>query len=407
MISHRLLAAGRRLAVMPLLSAILAAGTVPPTDGGLDRQALQRSLDAVHEAGMYGVYAGVRDGTRTWRGAAGVADLATGRPVRPDLVHRIGSITKVFTAVAVLRQVERGAVELDAPVGRYLPGLLPGERGRKVTVRMLLNHTSHIAEYLPLAFPSAVEGSPASLDANRFRTFTQEELAGLGLGAPATGEPGTTPGAYSNTNYVLAGLVLEQVTGEDAERHITREVIDRAGLRHTSFPRTPHIPGPHSKAYTTLFGTIDPPREYSVYDMSWASTAGAITSTMDDLNRFFRALLRGELIGAAQLAEMQKTVVVGSVAAPFRYGLGIMPLDLPCGRFWGSDGGVFGMGTRSVSSPDGRRQASFGINSTWYQRLDENGAIVPSPIDTALNAHTVLALCGPGTATPPLRPLPR
>ncbi|RVX38518.1 D-alanyl-D-alanine carboxypeptidase [Nonomuraea polychroma] len=391
------------MAVATATSALLAAGTLAApaaaTPEGLDRRALQQSLDAVHEAGMYGMYSHVRDGSRTWRGASGVADVDTRRPVRPDMVHRVGSITKTFTAVAILQQVERGAVELDAPVGRYLPDLVPGERGQKITVRMLLNHTSHIADYIGPAFPSLLEGSPKSLDDNRFRTFAPEELVKLGLDGTPTGEPGVAPGSYSNTNYILAGLLLEKVTGTDAEDYITRNVIRKAGLRHTSFPRTPRIPGPHSKAYESMFGLIDPPRDYSVYDMSWGGAAGAVTATMDDLNRFYRALLRGELVGAAQLAEMQKTVTVLAGGAPIDYGLGIYAMDLPCGRFWGHSGGVWGMETQSMSSPDGVRQMSFGVNRTKHQTIDENGAIVFGPIDHAMGAHFLLALCGPDTAT--------
>jgi D-alanyl-D-alanine carboxypeptidase len=206
------------------------------------------------------------------------------------------------------------------------------------------------------------------------------------------------PGSYSNVNYVIAGLLLEKVTGVGAEQYITRNVIRKAGLRDTSFPRTPYIPGPHSKAYESLFGLIDPPRDYSVYDMSWASTAGAMMSTMDDLNRFYRALLRGQLIDAARLAEMQRTVPVQVGGGQVDYGLGLYFLDLPCGRFWGHDGGVLGMGTQSLSSPDGERQVSFGINLMKYQHLDENGGIEPSPIDFALVDHLLLALCGPSEA---------
>ncbi|WP_336212268.1 serine hydrolase domain-containing protein [Nonomuraea sp. LPB2021202275-12-8] len=395
----------KRLMAGAGLSALLVAGSATPAgaapaerDPGLDRRGLQETLDATHQAGMYGVYSAVRDGRRDWQGAAGVADVATRRPVRAEMRHRVGSITKTFVSVAILQQVERGAVELDAPVARYLPGLIPGERGRKITVRMLLNHTSHIGDYIAGAFPSLLEGSPASLDDNRFRTFEPGELVELGLAAAPTGEPGTAPGSYSNTNYVIAGLLLEKVTGVDAEKYVTREVIRRAGLRHTSFPRTPHIPGPHSKAYESLFGWIDPPRDYSVYDMSWAGTAGAVVSTMDDLNRFYRALLRGELIGSEQLAQMQTTVTVLAGGGAIDYGLGLYFVDLPCGRFWGHDGGVFGMGTQSLSSPDGSRQLSFGLNRTKYQRIDENGNIEISPVDVALGSHFLLALCGPDTA---------
>ncbi|GGT12311.1 serine hydrolase domain-containing protein [Nonomuraea spiralis] len=388
------LTAGMLLAATPAQAAPTPAA--PARETGPDRQALRRSLNAVHEAGMYGIYSAVRDGERDWRGAAGVADVATNRPVRPDMLHRVGSITKTFTAVALLQQVARGTVELDAPIARYLPDVVPGERGQKITVRMLLNHTSHIADHVGPAFPSLLQGTFESLDDNRFRTFSRRELVDLGLAAAPTGEPGATPGIYSNTNYLLAGLLLEKVTGENAERYITRNIIRKAGLRHTSFPRTPVIPGPHSKAYESMFGFIDPPKDYSVYNMSWITTAGAVVSTMDDLNQFYRKLLRGELIGPAELAEMQKTVPVAGVSGA--YGLGIYATDLPCGRFWGHSGGVFGMATDSYTSPDGARQLSMGVNRTKYQSLDENGNIVISPIDYATVDYLLLGLCGQSSA---------
>ncbi|GAA3679967.1 serine hydrolase domain-containing protein [Nonomuraea antimicrobica] len=393
--------AGALLAVATLTGpagARTADVTTTSRAGGLDRQALRESLDAVHEAGLYGIYSEVRDQDQTWRGASGVADVDTNRPVRPDMVHRVGSISKTFAAVAILQQVARGTVELDAPIGRYLPDLVPGERGQQVTVRMLLNHTSHLGDYVGPAFPSLLEGSTRSLDDERLRDIAPEELVKLGLAAAPTGQPGATPGSYSNTNYVLIGLLLEKVTGTDAEQYITRNVIRKAGLRHTSFPRTPHIPGPHSKAYESWYGLIDPPRDYSVYNMSWAYTAGAVTSTMDDLNRFYRALLGGRLIEPAQLAEMQKTVPVLAGGGAMAYGLGLYSLDLPCGRFWGHDGAVFGMTTLSLSTPDGKRQLSLGMNLTKYQRVDENGQIEPSPIDAALNRYALVAACGPGDA---------
>ncbi|WP_030542006.1 serine hydrolase [Streptomyces albus] len=372
-----------------------AAETASPTAESLDRGALRTTLAAVHEAGMYGSYSSVRERAERWTGAAGLADVDTGRPVRPGMRHRVGSITKTFTAVAVLQQVERGRIRLDAPVADYLPDLIPGGRGRDVTVRMLLNHTSGIGDYVLGAFPSLAENSAASLDEGRFRSIRPEELVRLGLAAPATGRPGEQPGSYSNTNYVIAGLLLEKVTGRDAGTYITRHVIDRAGLRATSYPRTPYIKGPHSRMYESFHGLIDPPRDYSVYDMSWASTAGSLISTTDDLNRFYRALLTGRLIGPAALDEMLRTVPVAAGPAHIDYGLGIYVLDLPgCGRFWGHDGAVFGAGTIALSSRDGKRQFALGLNLMKYQRLNEDGtALEPSPIDDAVNEHLVQALC--------------
>ena len=108
----------------------------------LDPAELKAAIENVHRAGIPGVFAEVRDGSQVWRGAAGVADVATGRPVTADMRHRVGSITKTFTAAAVLQQVQGGQIALDSPIGRYLPRLVPGERGNAITVRMLINHTS-------------------------------------------------------------------------------------------------------------------------------------------------------------------------------------------------------------------------------------------------------------------------
>ena len=120
----------------------------------LDSAALDAAMENVHRAGIPGLFAEVRDGDQVWRGAVGVADVDTGRPVTADLRHRVGSVTKTFTAAAVLQQVEAGRIGLDTSIGRYLPGVVPGERGDAITVRMLINHTSGLAEYLPYAYPS-------------------------------------------------------------------------------------------------------------------------------------------------------------------------------------------------------------------------------------------------------------
>lgn len=398
-------AVGTTLLLFTAVPTASAAGTTrSAARDALDRTALRGTLDAFHEAGMYGAYSAVREGRDRWKGASGLADVDTGRKVTPNMRHRIGSISKTFTAVAILQQVEKGRISLDAPVTRYVPDLFPGadrERGDAITVRMLLNHTSHLGDYVLGAFPSLAQNSTASLDEHRFRTIRPQELVRLGLATPATGSPGAQPGSYSNTNYVLAGLILEKVTGQKAATYLTRHVIDRAGLHHTAFPRTPYIKGPHAKMYESFYGLIDPPRDYSVYDMSWGYTAGALTSTMDDLNRFYAKLLTGKLIGRASLAEMQRTVPVNvGPGVAIDYGLGIYTLEIPgCGRFWGHDGGVFGAGTLSLTRADGERQLSLGFTLMKYQRLNEDGtALEPSPIDEALNVHVATALCdAPGT----------
>lgn len=367
----------------------------------LDRKALRQSLDAVVRAGMYGTYSDVWNGDAHWRGASGVADIKTKQPMKPGMEHRIGSTTKTFTAVAILQQVDQGRIDLDSPIARYLPDLIPGERGQEITVRMLLNHTSGIADYIDAAFPSNVSfpkpETAQSYDDNRFREFRPRELVKLGLDLPPTGKPGEQH-VYANTNYIIAGLLLEKLTGTSAEKYITRHVIDKAGLRHTYFPRTPYIIGPHSKAYESLYGAIDPPRDYSVYNASYGGMAGALISTMEDVNRFYRALLTGRLISVEQLKQMQTTVPVPGAEKIGRvYGLGIFAQDQPCGRFWGHPGRFWGMETESWSSPDGRHQVTAGYNLTAYQRVDQTAE---HPIDSAKQVHMTQALCGSVKGTP-------
>lgn len=353
---------------------------------------LRAALDAVHRAGVPGVFAAARAGRHTWRGAAGVADRRTGRPATPDLRHRVGSLTKTFTAVAVLRLAERGRLSLDAPVGRYLPGVVPGERGDRITVRMLLNHTSGLPDYLPYAFPSLqtfpAAGSTRSLDDNRHRRFGRAELIAMGVGAPAA------DGVYSNTNYLLLGELLEAVTGTPAEQHITRAVIEPAGLRDTGFPAGEHIVGAHPRMYESFFGLIDPPRDYSVYDMSWVSTGAALVSTLADVNRFYGMLLGGRIVGAASLEQMRVTVpVVSQTGERIDYGLGLHRFTVDgAGPVWGHDGTVWGAQTMTMVSADGERQLSVATNLARWNSLTPEGRPQPHPIDEALSDLYRLAM---------------
>ncbi|SOD63372.1 D-alanyl-D-alanine carboxypeptidase [Streptomyces zhaozhouensis] len=368
----------------------------------LDPAALDAAIENVHRAGMPGLFAEVRDGAQVWRGAAGVADVATGRPVTADLRHRVGSVTKTFTAAAVLRQVEGGRIGLDAPIGRYLPKLVPGARGEAITVRMLIGHTSGLAEFLPYAYPSlkgmpvVADTGPQSLEDHRFTRFDPLELIERGVTAPPVGTPGGAPGVYSNTNYLLLAQLLEEVTGTAAELHITRDVIEPAGLRDTAFPVGPHIEGPHSRLYEAWFGMIDPPADYSVCDMSYAGPAASLISTVADLNRFYRLLLAGEIVSPSSLAQMRRVgPVVSQDGRTIDYGLGLHPMEgHGQGAFWGHGGTVWGGGTLAMIRADGERQMAVAVNLQRWNALDSSGRPRPHPLDDALAALYRVALYG-------------
>ncbi|WP_420037320.1 serine hydrolase domain-containing protein [Streptomyces sp. cg28] len=368
----------------------------------LDPEKLNAALEHVHHAGIPGLFAEVRAGEQVWSGAAGVADVDTGRPVTADMRHRVGSVTKPFTAAAVLQLVDSGEIALDTPISTYLPKSVPGPRGDAITVRMLINHTSGLAEYLPYAYPSLkafpdlANTGPQSLDDHRFTRFHPAELIRMGVDAPPFAAPGGTPGLYSNTNYLLLGELLEAVTGATAEQCITRNVIERAGLRDTRLPTGPHIEGPHSRIYESWFGMIDPPRDYSVFDMSWVGPAAALTSTVADLNRFFALLLAGEIVSPSALVQMRRTApVVSQEGQIIDYGLGLHPMTAP-GRdtFWGHGGTAWGAGTLAMTRADGRRQMAVAVNLQRWNTLDSSGRPQPHPIDAALEDLYRVAMYG-------------
>ena len=193
------------------------------------------------------------------------------------------------------------------------------------------------------------------------------------------------------------------MTGRDPADEITTRIIRPLGLGDTYFPGTdPVIRGPHAGAYFALLGV----RDLSEYNMSWAWMAGALVSTTDDLNDFFRALLGGRLLSPALLAQMRTTVPFDpALPDAGGYGLGIYWAATPCGPVWGHDGAVIGHITMSLHLPDGHsRQSSFAMNLSHYQVPGE-----PHPIDLAWMQFFVTALCPgstPAGASPMTLPTP-
>ncbi|MFI8457737.1 serine hydrolase domain-containing protein [Kitasatospora sp. NPDC085464] len=332
-----------------VLAAPAASGTGRPDPARPDLvrpNLVQQGLDAlVRTDGVPAALATVRGrdgGVRHY--TAGVADLATGARVPVDGQVRIGSNTKTFTAVVVLQLVGEGKVDLDAPVDTYLPGLVRGDGidGRRITVRQLLQHTSGLPDYEGLI-------DEASL---RDRYFEPRDLLDVALRQKQQFAPGERFG-YSSTGYVLAGLIVQRVTGRPLAEEIDRRVVRPLGLRHTYFPavgdRT--IREPHPKGYRK--DTAGSLRDFTELDPSAGWAAGQMISTDSDLNRFFSELLAGHLLPPAQLAQMRTTVPVGTTG--MASGLGIFRRPLSCGGvYWGHGGDIPGYETRGGVTEDGR-----------------------------------------------------
>ncbi|MGW3090119.1 serine hydrolase domain-containing protein [Streptomyces sp. NPDC001108] len=338
------------MAVTVLTGAVMAAGALSPSAASAARpDTVQRSLDTlVREDRAPAALATVTDREgRTRVYTAGVGDLKTGAKVPKDGQVRAGSNTKAFTAVVVLQLVAEKKVALNAPVDTYLPGLLRGDGidGRHITVRQLLQHTSGIPDYV----------DQRAILENPQRYYEPRELLDAALARKAHFAPGEK-WEYSNTNYLVAGLIVQKVTGRPLGEEIGRRIVDRIGLRHTYFPapgdmtiREPHPKGYHRDAAES------PWREYTELDPSWGWAAGAVVSTNSDLNRFYTALLGGKLLPQAQLAEMRTTVPTEGAGQGVRYGLGLTSTPLSCGGvYWGHGGTIPGYFTLGGVREDGR-----------------------------------------------------
>ncbi|WP_369382297.1 serine hydrolase domain-containing protein [Streptomyces sp. cg36] len=346
-----LLSAAVLLVAVPVAEAG-AAAPVPPSDG------LRSAVRQMVTDGFPGVVAYARDGRGESRAAAGSADLATGEPARPGQRFRIASNTKAFVSTVLLQLEGEGRLSLDDPVERWLPGVVRGHGndGTAVTVRQLLNHTSGI--YDPTTEPGFF--APYLEDHDWDHVYTPRQVIGMAVRHAPLFRPGRG-WAYSNTNYLLAGLVIEAVTHRSAPEEIHRRIIAPLGLTHTSFPVTDSgVPGPHLHGYD--FERRDVTRFSPSYD--W--TAGAMISTVDDLARFARALFTGRLLLPAQQRELQRTV---DLPAASGYALGVRRAELPCGTpggaptvVWQTDGGGPGYTSMSLITADGGRQLVLAAN---------------------------------------------
>jgi D-alanyl-D-alanine carboxypeptidase len=276
-----------------------AAGTT--TTGGIE-QASEADLDAAleksfEESDAPGVVAAVQTPEYTWVGALGVADRASKEPMTPDVHHRIGSVTKTFTATLLLQAADEGLLSLDDKIDQYVEGVPNGD---KITLGQMADMTSGIASY------TEDDRWVDEWSSDRDRVWKPEELAQIGIKESPLFDPGKE-WFYSNTNYVLIGLVLEKVTGKPIGDLYREQIIEPLDLKNTSFPEPADssIPEPHAQGYT-LQGESSgrEPIDSTDWSTSEAWTAGQMISTADDLLVYGRALGTGEgLLSPEQQSE--------------------------------------------------------------------------------------------------------
>ncbi|MFI6016405.1 serine hydrolase domain-containing protein [Streptomyces sp. NPDC051287] len=348
-----------------LSAALLAPAAAAPAAG---HRATREAVRTAVAAGVPGVTATARDPHGTWSTTVGVGDTRTGAPRSASDHYRVGSITKTFVATVLLQLEAEGRLSLDDTVDRWLPGVVRGHGndGRRVTVRQLLDHTSGIYNYTSDDGFVRTYFLKDGFLRHRYDTLTPAELVALAMRHAPDFAPGTD-WSYSNTNYVLAGMVIKAVTGHSYAEEITRRVIEPLRLTGTVVPGTrTTLPSPSSRAYSKLAETATGPAyDVTALNPSLASSAGEIISTSADLTRFYQALLRGRLLPAHQLKEMKTTVPVPGDPGS-AYGLGLIDRTLSCGvHVWGHDGGIHGSSSTAATTADGRHALAVNFNGDW------------------------------------------
>jgi D-alanyl-D-alanine carboxypeptidase len=326
------------------------------------RPALQRVMEDVVAAGFTGVQLRVTDAHGEWTASAGHREIGGTEKPSTEGAFRIGSNTKTFTAALVLRLVAEDGIDLDAPVADLLPKFTLDPR---ITVRMLLQHTSGVYNFTGdfedgELVPGITWQGKAWVE-DRFRTFSPEELVEFALAKPLNFEPGTA-WSYSNTNYVLARLVVEAATGRPFPEEMRRLVLDPLGLKDTVVPETsPDIPGEHAHGYYRL----EEDGEVRIVDVSRmnpsrVSTGGDMISTTKDLQAFITGLLGDEFLPAGLLAEMVEPYP--TPIPNMGYGLGVFVQETAGGTLITHNGGIASYAALMFSTPDGSRTLTASLN---------------------------------------------
>ncbi|QLY33386.1 serine hydrolase domain-containing protein [Nocardia huaxiensis] len=339
-----------RRVLLVLSAAMLFAGAAE-TPAVADAGRWQRAVDGIAAMGASGVQVHVHGPGGDWDGSAGVNEMSFLVPVLGGGRFRIGSITKTITATSLLQLVGDGRIGLDDGVAGWLPefGIDP-----RITVRMILAQTSGLADYL-----NGGGGAPPLVGdtlGDIRRTWEPAEFVHWATDKPLQFTPGSG-WAYSNTNYIVAGLLIEKASGLPYNANVYSRITMPLLMYGTSVPQTMEdILGPHAHAYYNYGGG---PVDVTYQNPSYVWAAGGIVSSARDLDTFLGGLLGGRLLPPHLLAEMR---AARPVNGSYGYGLGLYEYHLGNGCVgYGHEGYVNGYSSIAMRSADGSRGISMSV----------------------------------------------
>jgi len=325
------------LSIAAALVSACIAYSEPPTDAAIAAAADRLAAKALSQAGAVGLSVGVaRNGNVIVSKGYGLAEAEHDANADGDSMFRIGSITKQFTAAAIMRLVDQGRITLDDPITRHLPGY--NTHGREITVRHLLTHTSGIKSYTDLKRIMVDEPE---------REFKRQDLLDMVQNEPLAFEPGTRF-AYCNTGYYLLGMIIERVSGKDYCAYMQEEIFNPLGLTCTRCDSNTAIIKGRAQGYTVSDGTLVNDRGLAT---STPFAAGMLLASAHDLVVWADALAAGKIVSRASYTIMSTPFeLVGGGATDYGFGLIIDSLD---GHVRIQHGGnIFGFSAMLARFPD-------------------------------------------------------
>ncbi len=360
---HRLCRAATAMFILTAAACDNEPSVLPPTPLASE---LQRVLDlSVAKPGVVlpGAIAYYKDSAhQPWSGAAGQGDLSSRIAMRGHDRFRAGSVLKTLLATVVLQHVESGALSLDAKLPTLLaePVTAGFPQANQISLRMLLNHTSGIPEWVNDEVHARAASEPS-------RVWSADEALAIAAAQPPAFAPGTAWG-YSNTNYTLVGLILDRVGGKSWRQQVRERVIDRLGLAGTTLPEPGDttLPGDYAHGYHAAPGGI---LDLTAVDPSMAGAAGghALVTTAPDLARFVDALLAGQLFTKSETLTAMTTMIDAphESGLPHHYGLGLETFTMPNGtRVIGHSGSTAGYAVMMFRIPGQDATLITAVNTT-------------------------------------------
>ncbi|SDY99662.1 D-alanyl-D-alanine carboxypeptidase [Amycolatopsis xylanica] len=356
------------------LTALPALADDVPEIPPINETALRAAIAGLPDIDTTGALVRITGEKGQWSGTSGVSDLRSDAPVRPDGYFRIGSTTKVYTAVMVLQLAQEHRIDLDEPVQRYLPGLLPADYPR-IPVYTLLDHTSGLPS---VDIPELYD--PQWILRHRYDHWSPRQVVETALRHPIDFQPGTAQ-KYTNTAYVTAGMLVEKVTGRSYARNLRERITEPLGLCHTYYPNDdPRLPNPAARGYLNVDGvdltgihtdivTRDGSKFADVTEMNQSipGAAGAIISTAADLDAFITGLFDGRLLGAEMMPRLftvpQVPMFDGKGMATYSQGLMSLKLTKDL-TVWGKTGSRYGYSSGVFATRDLRRKVAYSVNAT-------------------------------------------